>query len=153
MALFFNYNIKLVCGAIDFNENQVHQNTSYFTGANVSFVGYVRRRSFTESVCGITYVTFNTLFLSVLRKLCFKVFSTYGKYVDVTIIHSTGFVAVGFPCIFVSVRASHRGEAFKLCRYILENIKKNAPIWKMEHCRSGVNNNIRWLTSKHKMGT
>ena len=32
----------------------------------------------------------------------------------------------------ILVASAHRDEAFKACRYILEELKRRAPIWKKE---------------------
>ena len=40
------------------------------------------------------------------------------------------------------IRDRHRDEAFKICRYILEEIKHKSPIWKKEHYIEG---NEQWL--------
>jgi molybdopterin synthase catalytic subunit len=37
----------------------------------------------------------------------------------------------------VGVAAAHRDEAFKACRYIIDEVKHRVPIWKKEHYVSG----------------
>ena len=40
---------------------------------------------------------------------------------------------VGEISILIAVGSGHRDEAFKICRYILEEVKHQSPIWKKEH--------------------
>lgn len=43
-----------------------------------------------------------------------------------------GLVSVGEISVVVIVAASHRRDAFAACRFIVERIKHDAPIWKRE---------------------
>lgn len=51
--------------------------------------------------------------------------------------HRTGIVPVGVPSFLVAVWAGHRQEAFTGCRYIVDNVKARAPIWKKEVFKTG----------------
>ena len=60
--------------------------------------------------------------------------SAFEKY-DLTcmhIYHSIGIVNAGELCLFVFVSSKHRNDAFDSCRYIVEEIKKKAPIFGRE---------------------
>lgn len=60
--------------------------------------------------------------------------SAFEKY-DLTcmhIYHSIGIVNAGELCLFVFVSSKHRNDAFDACRYIVEEIKKKAPIFGRE---------------------
>jgi MoaE-MoaD fusion protein len=46
--------------------------------------------------------------------------------------HRIGSVALGEPSVIVAVSAPHRGEAFCGAREIIDRIKDEAPIWKVE---------------------
>ena len=39
--------------------------------------------------------------------------------------------------VWVGVAAAHRDEAFKACRYIIDEVKHRVPIWKKEHYEHG----------------
>ena len=47
--------------------------------------------------------------------------------------HVKGYVSVEEKSIIVGVACKHRDEAYKLSRYIIEEIKKRTPIGKKEH--------------------
>lgn len=48
------------------------------------------------------------------------------------IAHRLGAVARGEASVIVAVSTPHRAEAFEACRYLIEQIKARAPIWKKE---------------------
>ena len=43
----------------------------------------------------------------------------------------------GELAVWVGVSAPHRDEAFRACRYIIDEVKHRLPIWKKEHYVSG----------------
>ena len=51
--------------------------------------------------------------------------------------HRVGRLAVGELAVWVGVSARHRDEAFRACRYIIDEVKHRLPIWKKEHYVSG----------------
>ena len=51
--------------------------------------------------------------------------------------HAKGYASVGEISILIAVGSGHRDEAFKICRYILEEVKHQSPIWKKEHYVDG----------------
>ena len=51
--------------------------------------------------------------------------------------HRTGLLEIGDCAVWIGVAAAHRDEAFKACRYIIDEIKVRLPIWKKEHYVDG----------------
>ncbi len=47
-------------------------------------------------------------------------------------VHRTGRVALGDWSILICVSAGHRPEAFAVARGIIDQIKRDVPIWKVE---------------------
>jgi len=50
----------------------------------------------------------------------------------IAVIHRVGRVELGQPAVVVAVSAPHRGEAFEAARYLIDETKARAPIWKKE---------------------
>jgi len=48
------------------------------------------------------------------------------------ILHRTGRVPVGQPSVIIAVSTPHRGDAFDACRWIIDTLKADVPIWKKE---------------------
>jgi molybdopterin synthase catalytic subunit len=57
------------------------------------------------------------------------------------IVHRIGRLSVGDNIVAIVCSAGHRDEAFQGCRYIIEEMKKRAPIWKKEIGKNGE----RWV--------
>lgn len=52
------------------------------------------------------------------------------KYVEIT--HRIGHLRPGEKILLISCASSHREEAFSSCKFVLEKLKKEVPIWKKE---------------------
>ncbi len=57
------------------------------------------------------------------------------------IVHRIGLLPVGDNIVAIVCSAAHRDEAFLGCRYIIEELKRRAPIWKKEIGENGE----RWV--------
>ena len=44
--------------------------------------------------------------------------------------YRVGLVPAGEPSLWVEVIAPHRGEAFAACQWLIDEMKRVAPIWK-----------------------
>ena len=51
--------------------------------------------------------------------------------------HRLGDLGLREVAVWVGVAAPHRDEAFRACRYIIDEVKHRVPIWKKEHYASG----------------
>src|SRR3954454_8811309 len=50
----------------------------------------------------------------------------------VALVHRTGTVPLSQPSVIVAASAAHRGEAFSGARALIDRVKAEAPIWKVE---------------------
>ena len=57
--------------------------------------------------------------------------------IDARCVHRVGRLAVGDVAVWIGVIAGHRDEAFRACRFIIDEVKKRVPIWKKEHYTDG----------------
>ena len=48
------------------------------------------------------------------------------------VVHRLGDVPVGEASVIVVVSSAHRGPAFEACRYLMDRLKSEVPIWKRE---------------------
>ncbi|MEE9424846.1 MAG: molybdenum cofactor biosynthesis protein MoaE [Methylococcales bacterium] len=62
---------------------------------------------------------------------------------DTLIIHRVGDIYPADAIVLVAIWASHRGDAFDASRFIMEELKHNAPFWKKETL--GKTENSRWV--------
>lgn len=64
----------------------------------------------------------------------------------VRVLHRIGHLEIGEVAVAISVSSAHRAEAFEACRFMIEGIKKNVPIWKKEIFEDGMS---EWVSCKH----
>ena len=57
--------------------------------------------------------------------------------VRLAILHRIGRVEVARPSVIIAVSTPHRGEAFEACRWIIDTLKAEVPIWKREVWEDG----------------
>ena len=51
---------------------------------------------------------------------------------EVAIKHRVGSMAIGDNIVIIAVSAAHRADAFSACRFVIDELKVKAPIWKKE---------------------
>lgn len=62
----------------------------------------------------------------------------------VAIAHRTGGVEPGLPSVIIGVASGHRAEAFDACRWIIDTLKRDVPIWKKDVFEDRF---VRWVES------
>ena len=110
-------------------------------GAFVSFEGWVRNHHEGRTVRGLHYQANETLAVAegaqIVQTACAKF-----EILDAVCAHRVGELDLGEMAVWVGVSAAHRSAAFYACRYIIDEVKENVPIWKQEHYEDG---DIDWL--------
>ena len=106
-------------------------------GAESIFIGRVRNENSGKKVKAVTYDAHDKAVLKSFKLICDDAKSKFDKNAKVFLEHAKGYVLVGEISILIAVGSGHRDEAFKICRYILEEIKHHSPIWKKEHYTEG----------------
>ena len=105
-------------------------------GAFCAFEGRVRNHSHGRKVMALEYQALEPL----CQKEAEKIFQEVGKrfkILNVTCCHRVGKLSVGEMAVWVGVSASHRDDAFTVCRYVIDEIKARLPIWKKEFFADG----------------
>lgn len=105
-------------------------------GAVVSFAGRVRDRARGRQVMRLEYDAYPEMAERVFAQIAAEAQEKFAV-VDVAVHHRSGDLAVGDLSVVVAVAAAHRGPAFDACRYVIDNLKQRAPIWKKEHGPDG----------------
>ena len=106
-------------------------------GAESIFVGRVRNENSGQKVNAVTYDVHDQAVMKSFQSICSDAKSKFDKNSIIFLEHAKGYVPVGEISILIAVSSGHRDEAFKICRYILEEIKHQSPIWKKEHYIDG----------------
>ncbi len=99
------------------------------TGAIVEFYGVVRALEAGREISGIDYEAHRPMVqhqLSTIGKEAAEKFALQ----RVIIHHRLGFVPAGKSSLLLRVTAGHRAEAFRASQWIVDELKRKAPIWK-----------------------
>jgi len=106
-------------------------------GAESIFIGRVRNENSGKKVTAVTYDVHDQVVIKSFQSICNDAKNKFDKSSSIFLEHAKGYVPVGEISILIAVSSGHRDEAFKICRYILEEIKHKSPIWKKEHYIDG----------------
>jgi molybdopterin synthase catalytic subunit len=98
-------------------------------GAAVYFLGVVRGTEGSASISGLEYETFQRMAEHQIS-LLFDELAKRWPIESVRLVHRVGLVRVNEPSLWVEVIAPHRGEAFAACEWLIDELKRVAPIWK-----------------------
>jgi len=106
------------------------------SGAVDIFFGMPRSAPEDGDVKELHYEAYTSMAEKVIKEIIDEAIKKFGiKYAVVH--HRTGVVPVTVPSFLVAVWSGHRQEAFEACRYIVDETKARAPIWKKEVFNSG----------------
>ena len=94
-------------------------------GATVVFTGTTRE------VPSLEYEAYEEMAIETMRRLADEAVRRHGL-VAVAVEHRTGTVPLSEPSVIVAASAPHRGEAFAGARALIDRVKAEAPIWKVE---------------------
>ena len=56
---------------------------------------------------------------------------------ELLIIHRYGEITIGENIVLIIAGAEHRAEAFRACKWAIDELKQITPIWKLEHTPEG----------------
>lgn len=106
------------------------------SGAVNLFIGTVRNHSKGKTVTKLVFEAYETMAVKELEKVA--VSATQKWALDkVLIIHATGEKLPGQPVVITGVSSAHRKASFEACEFLIDELKKTAPIWKHEWYEDG----------------
>ncbi len=112
-------------------------------GALASFEGWVRNHNNAKSVSRLTYYGYENLALNLGKEIINQAKDRF----DITkavAIHRIGDLMIGDMAVWIGVSSSHRYPAFDACRWLLDAIKADIPVWKQEFYDNG---DSLWLSN------
>ena len=105
-------------------------------GGYTAFEGWVRNHNEGREVRHLEYEAFAELAVREGERIIAEACERFGVD-NARCVHRVGDLALGELAVWVGVSARHRDEAFKACRYIIDEVKHRVPIWKKEHYVDG----------------
>lgn len=106
-------------------------------GAVVVMSGTVRNQTDGKPVVYLEYQAYEPMALTIFQQIAHHIRQKWQDTNRVIIHHRTGRLQIGEISVLVAVGCPHRGEAFAACRYAIDTLKHNAPIWKKEWWEDG----------------
>jgi sulfur-carrier protein adenylyltransferase/sulfurtransferase len=105
-------------------------------GGYASFEGLVRNHNEGMRVRHLEYEAFEPLAVKEGERIVAEAIERFGVE-HAACAHRIGDLTIGEMAVWVGVSARHRDEAFRACRYIIDEVKHRVPIWKKEHYENG----------------
>jgi molybdopterin synthase catalytic subunit len=99
------------------------------------FVGTVRDHDHGEGVEALDYSA-HPQAAETARALAERL-AADGRSVRIGVVHRVGRLEIGDIAVVVGVSAEHRGEAFDVCRALIDEFKATVPIWKHQRFDDG----------------
>ena len=107
-------------------------------GAESCFVGRTRAETHDQHgpLVRLDYEAYAAMVEPMLERLAAETAKRFGA-AAVRMVHAVGPVAVGEASVLIQVATPHRAEAFEACRYAIDTLKRELPIWKREVWEGG----------------
>ncbi|HEV7606478.1 MAG TPA: ThiF family adenylyltransferase [Steroidobacteraceae bacterium] len=105
-------------------------------GGFAAFEGWVRNHNEGHAVTRLEYEAFAELAEKEGARIVGEAIARFGV-TRAACVHRVGSLALGDVAVWVGVSAAHRDEAFRACRFIIDEVKHRVPIWKKEHYVNG----------------
>ncbi len=107
-------------------------------GAESLFVGTVRDHNHGKVVESVSYDAHSSLCKKTFEEIAQEARVKLDEpRIRISISHRVGELKPGEASVVIAVGAPHRDEAFRACRYVIEQIKVRSPIWKKERYENG----------------
>lgn len=112
-------------------------------GAVVTFAGVVRDHDGGRPVRGLEYSAHPTA-AEIVTKVAADVAGRASGVRAVAVSHRVGRLAIGEVALACAVAADHRREAFETCLELVEEVKRQLPVWKHQIFADGTD---EWVNS------
>ena len=107
-------------------------------GAVVLMSGMVRNQTGGRAVDYLDYQAYESMALQVFQNISDRCHQKFPDITEVVSHHRLGKLKIGEISVLVAISSPHRAEAFEACRYAIDSLKTDAPIWKKEFWLDGV---------------
>ena len=95
------------------------------------FVGITREWTGDKQTIKLSYECYKPMALKEIESLLNEAEDLW-PIVKACIHHRTGVVPAAQPSVIIGVSTPHRKDAFKACRFLIDELKVRVPIWKKE---------------------
>jgi molybdopterin synthase catalytic subunit len=121
--------------SVDAEIDRVRARSTRIGGISI-FLGTARDHSKGRDVSSITFEHYEGMAQKKLREIRERALKQF-DVLEVLILHRYGEIGIGENIVLIVVGAEHRADAFKACRWCIDELKQITPIWKLEHTPAG----------------
>lgn len=121
--------------SVDAEIDRVRARSTRIGGISI-FLGTARDHSKGHDVSSITFEHYEGMAQKKLRDIRERALKQF-DVLEVLILHRYGEIGIGENIVLIVVGAEHRADAFKACRWCIDELKQITPIWKLEHTPAG----------------
>ncbi len=100
------------------------------------FVGTTRQWTGTRETVELAYECYEPMAIKEMQRLVDEAKARW-PIERVCVLHRLGVVPVAEASVVVGVATPHRAAAFEACRFLIDELKVQVPIWKREHYTDG----------------
>jgi molybdopterin synthase catalytic subunit len=84
-----------------------------------------------KALLALDYEAYPQMALEQMRELARQARALW-PVLKLALLHRTGRVEIGEPSVLIAVSTPHRAEAFAACRWLIDTLKAQVPLWKKE---------------------
>lgn len=95
------------------------------------FIGTTRQWTEGRETVHLEYDCYPAMALKEMERLA-QVACERWPVEQVCVLHRTGIVEIGEASVIIGVATPHRADAFAACRFLIDTLKQQVPIWKRE---------------------
>ncbi|MBI5393880.1 MAG: molybdenum cofactor biosynthesis protein MoaE [Verrucomicrobia bacterium] len=99
-------------------------------GAAVTFLGVVRDIEAGAKIAALDYEAQRAMAEHQFRRIFAEVERRW-PVSQLDLVHRIGRIPVGEASLWIQIVAGHRREAFEACQFVIDELKKVVPIWKL----------------------
>jgi molybdopterin synthase catalytic subunit/molybdopterin converting factor small subunit len=121
--------------SVDAEINRVRSRSKRIGGISI-FLGTARDRSKGRDVDSITFEHYEGMAQKKLREIRERALKDF-DVIEVLVLHRYGEIGIGENIVLIVVGGVHRAEAFRACKWMIDELKQITPIWKLEHTSEG----------------
>ena len=121
--------------SVDAEIDRVRKRSTRIGGISI-FLGTARDHSKGHDVSAITFEYYDGMAQKKLREIRERALKDF-DVLEVLILHRYGEIRIGENIVLIVVGAEHRSDAFRACKWCIDELKQITPIWKLEKTPEG----------------
>lgn len=121
--------------SVDAEIDRVRRRSTRIGGISI-FLGTARDHSKGRDVSAITFEYYEGMAQKKLREIRERALKEF-DVLEVLILHRYGEIRIGENIVLIVVGAEHRADAFRACKWCIDELKQITPIWKLEKTPEG----------------